>query len=163
MKNLENLAVVHGFIGTFEQVDFDGKKTVSSARFTNEDIIPYDEYNDFCNAGREKFDGRRAAVECQFFGSGMYAEENVTKIQDCDFYLIDDWTPGTLEGCVDGIRETNSQHTNLKYVSGSCYNHNPLVTAEELQTLLGDKKVRYINATKKDGSEKWLKFDYKIA
>lgn len=160
MKNLENLAVVHGFVGTFEQVDFDGKKTVSSARFTNEDTVDYDEYID--DTPPEQYDGRKAAIECRFFGSGMYAEENVTKIQDCDFYLIDDWTPGTLEGCVNGIRETNSQHTNLKYVSGSCYNHNPLVTAEELQTLLGDKKVRYMNATKKDGSEKWLKFDYKI-
>jgi hypothetical protein len=162
MKNLENLAVVHGFIGTFEQVDFDGKKTVPSAKFTNEDTISYNEYNDFC-IGQKVFDGRKSAIECMFFYSGMYAEEKVTKIQDCDFYLVDDWTPGTLAGCVDGIQKTNCQHTNLKHTSGLCYNHNPLVTAEELQTLLGDKKVRYMNATKKDGSEKWLKFDYKIA
>ena len=159
---MKNLAVVHGFIGTFEQVDFDGKKTVSSARFTNEDIIPYDEYDEVAGISREKFDGRKSAIEGMFFCSGMYAEEKVTKIQDCDFYLIDDWTPGTLEGCVDGIQKTNCQHTNLKHISGLCYNHNPLRTVEELQALLDDKGVRYVNATKKDGSERFLKYDYKI-
>lgn len=160
MKNLENLVVVHGFVGTFEQVDFDGKKTISNAYFTNKDIVAYDEYID--DTPPEQYDGRKAAIECQFFGSGMYAEEKVTKIQDCDFYLIDDWTPGTLAGCVNGIRETKCQHTNLKYVSGSCHNHNSLRTAEELQALLDDKGVRYVNATKKDGSEEFLKYDYKI-
>lgn len=146
MKNLNELAVVKGFKARYTQHT---KQGVFYTYFTDED---YD---------KNIFDSKEDVARCQLV-SEAFDDEKIIDTQNCDLYLVDAWTPGTLEGCINSINETKCQHTNLKHISGKCHDHDSLHTVDELQNMLNDERVRYVAATKNDGSEMFLKFDYKI-